>query len=390
MRNTRLDPKPVGRWVTVVRGRALIALVLAIGIVVVPPALAGGRPLGGGGSGSGSGSGGNGTAPDGNTVSGVTRHGTSGSDRMIGTDRADRLYGEAGDDQINGMGGNDELYGGRGADTVNGGAGNDQITATDGVVDTISCGAGRDTVTVDRTDRVNRNCETRRFGSAGDNGSGGGSGGTGGGTGGSTPPPSGGSSGGGNSIVRVNEPWTCTGPVNLDLVKITMRTAASDGIYLRQNCSGRIGRIEVATWTGDGLKVNAPAPVAHDLVIEGGYIRCYGQTRGHQDGIQAMGGQRITFRNLEINCNSNPNAQLFLSASNGGHPTDIVCDGCTLGRGAAQTLFITTSTRSGARNSTICQGRYDAIRIDSPANSPVNTNNRVIPATDPRCTAPPA
>ena len=34
----------------------------------------------------------------------------------------------------------------------------------------------------------------------------------------------------------------------------------------------------VATWTGDGLKVNAPSPVAHDLVIGGGYIRCYRQT----------------------------------------------------------------------------------------------------------------
>ena len=78
----------------------------------------------------------------------------------------------------------------------------------------------------------------------------------------------------------------------------------------------------------DGLKVNAPAPAAHDLVIEGGYIRCHDSTpNAHQDGIQAMGGSRFTFRNLELNCNSNPNAQLFINSANGG-----IADGARPGR----------------------------------------------------------
>ena len=124
-----------------------------------------------------------------------------------------------------------------------------------------------------------------------------------------------------------------------------------DAIHLRENCSGRIGRIEVDTWTNDGLKVNAPAPAAHDLTIEGGYIRCHDQAAGaHQDGIQAMGGTRITFRNLELNCNSNPNAQIFINAANGGSPTDIVCENCFLGSGGGSSLFINHSLRSGARN----------------------------------------
>jgi hypothetical protein len=184
--------------------------------------------------------------------------------------------------------------------------------------------------------------------------------------------------------VLTNQTWTCEGPVNLSLVKITMH-AEADAIHLRENCSGRIGRIEVDTWTLDGLKVNAPAPAAHDLTIEGGYIRCHARATGaHQDGIQAMGGSRITFRNLELNCNSNPNAQLFLAASNGGRPTDIVCDGCFLGSGAGSSLFIATSTRSGARNTLICPGRFDPIRVEG-AIEPVNSGNVVLPASDSRC-----
>ena len=164
----------------------------------------------------------------------------------------------------------------------------------------------------------------------------------------------------------VDQTWTCTGRVDLALVKVTMRVPG-DGIHLRENCTGRIGRIEVDTWTNDGLKVNAPAPAAH------------------QDGIQAMGGERVTFRNLEINCNSNPNGQIFVNAANGGNPTDIVCESFFLGSGAGSSLFINHSVRSGARNTLICPGRFSPIRIESGAVSPVNENNTVLPATDSRC-----
>jgi hypothetical protein len=164
-----------------------------------------------------------------------------------------------------------------------------------------------------------------------------------------------------------------------------MRSGSSDAIHLREDCSGRIGRIEIDTWAVDGLKINAPSPAAHDLVIEGGYIRCHAHTAGaHQDGIQVMGGTRITLIGLELNCNSNPNAQLFLAQSNGGHVSDVVCEGCFFGSGAGSSLFIATSTRSGARNSLICPGRFSPIRIQG-ATDPVNVGNTVLPASDPRC-----
>jgi len=188
------------------------------------------------------------------------------------------------------------------------------------------------------------------------------------------------------TVVRVDRPWTCTGKVDLDLVRITMRTVARDAIFLRERCSGRIGRIEVRTWTRDGLKVNARFPVAHDLVVGGGFIRCFGQVGGHQDGIQVMGGERITFRNLEVNCNTRTNAQLFISGIRGATPENVVCVNCVLGGGSAQTLFVANAVRSGARSSIICRGRYRAVRTAG-AIAPVLEDNRIVPASNRRCHA---
>jgi len=304
--------------------------------------------------------------------------GTSRADTLVGTSGNDVLRGWRGDDRLSGLDGDDVIYGGRGADTLDGGSGNDTIESRDrdDAADVVSCGPGFDRVDADANDRVSSDCEQV---------SGASTGGTTapaptGPTAPAAPPTAAGSS---RSVVLVDQAWTCRGPVDLDLVKITMHSGG-DAIYLRQNCTGRIGRIEVDTWTGDGLKVNAPAPAAHDLTIGGGYIRCHANAGGHQDGIQAMGGRNITFRGLEIKCDSNPNAQLFINSVNGGNPASIVCDGCLLGRGAASTLLIKSSSGSGARNSTICEGRYFDIRIEG-ATAPVNAGNSIIPATDARC-----
>ena len=189
------------------------------------------------------------------------------------------------------------------------------------------------------------------------------------------------------SVSLVDESWVCRGQVDMELVKVEMRTLDRDAIYLREDCTGRIGRIEIDTWMGDGVKVNAPAPAAHDLVIEGGYIRCHAQgPGGHQDGVQAMGGERITFEEIEINCNSEPNAQFYVSALSPGVPTDVVCEGCFLGPGAASTFFVDVSVRSGARNTVICSGRFHTVRVDEAlAVELVFEDNEVLEPDDPRC-----
>jgi hypothetical protein len=183
--------------------------------------------------------------------------------------------------------------------------------------------------------------------------------------------------------VRVDEPWICNRPVDLDLVKVTMRAELEHAIYLKAGCSGRIGRIEVDTWQKDGVKVNKGA---QDIVIGGGIIRCHARDdRTHQDGVQAQGGARVTFRNLTIDCKTANNAAFFVSLV-GETPEDIVCDGCTL-LPANSTVNIRKSVRSGVRNSTVCRGNTGTIRIQRAAVEPVNSANLVLSASDSRCQA---
>jgi hypothetical protein len=197
-----------------------------------------------------------------------------------------------------------------------------------------------------------------------------------------------GGSSSGMSIVRVDEPWSCNGPVDLDLVKVTIRNVHTDAIQLGRGCTGTIRRIEVETSSRDGVKVSAVENGPHDIEIGGGYVRCLGKTSPevHQDGIQVMGGERITFRDLEISCSSGPNGQLFINAVHSGLPTDVVCESCTFGAGAASTLIVGRSVRSGARDSLVCEGRYHDVRVTDRAVDAVNEGNTLLPRSDGRCT----
>jgi hypothetical protein len=185
----------------------------------------------------------------------------------------------------------------------------------------------------------------------------------------------------------VNRSFDCHRYVNLDLVKVKMRRRVDDAIHLRPGCHGRIGRIEVDTWTADGVKINGPhRPRPHDIVIGGGYIRCYRRARSvHQDGVQAMGGKRIKFRNVAVRCRTAKNAQFFVQAAVGGHPRSVVCIHCFLGGGAATTLLVGDSYHSGARRSTICRGRYRAITIARSARRAVHRHNTILNRGNPRC-----
>lgn len=295
-----------------------------------------------------------------------TIRGTPKADILVGTAGNDKIYGFAGNDWIRGLGGDDIIVGGPGRDILSGGPGNDLILARDGQRDRVYCGAGRDRAVVDALDWVHKDCEIVERPSTDDP---------------PLPPPS------GVSVVQERS-WTCTGRVNLDLLKVTMRPGATgnDAVHLRKDCHGVIRRIEIETWIGDGVKINAPAPAAHDLIIGGGYIRCFDRLpEAHQDGVQALGGERITFRDVEIRCRSNPHAQFFVSAASGGMPTDIVCDRCLLGAGAGSTIAIGESIRSGVRNSIVCRGRFRPINLTANAVDPVLTGNTVVLADDRRC-----
>ena len=299
--------------------------------------------------------------------------GYGGNDRLVGGPGADYLLGGAGRDRHEGGQGNDRLVGGpgddfllggAGQDRLEGGPGNDRIDARDGGRDFIFCGGGRDSVLKDARDVVARDCVAVQPPPMPP----------------PMPPPV------GNNIILNNEPWRCLGRVNLDLVRVTMRTTVEDALRLDQNCSGRVGRIEVETWTADGIKVQNRGTVAHDLVIESGYVKCHDVYPGyHQDGVQAMGGSRLTFKNLRIDCLRNSNFFLARGGSGASTPTDIICDGCVFGPHSGQTVFYAPSIRSGVRNSTICTGRFRAIRVEPGAEQLVNTNNRTLPRGHASC-----
>jgi hypothetical protein len=160
-----------------------------------------------------------------------------------------------------------------------------------------------------------------------------------------------------------------------------------DAIVLADGCTGYIGRIEVETWTADGVKIQNQSNPARDLVIGGGYVKCHaieGDT--HQDAVQAMAGSRITFRNIAFDCLGNSN--FFVNRAAGGNtPTDIVCDGCTFAGKSSTTVRVNVSVRSGVRNSVACPGRNvrEPFYFTGEAQSPVNSGNRSLAANDPLC-----
>jgi hypothetical protein len=190
-------------------------------------------------------------------------------------------------------------------------------------------------------------------------------------------------------IVLVDQPWTCTSHVDLDLVQVTItpksigKRSQEDAVHLRSGCTGRIGKLVVRQWAGDGVKI---AQGVHDLTVEGGTIRCHAKAPLlHQDGIQALGGRHVLFRGLTIDCGRKRarlvNSNFFVSEAgkSTSPPRGIVCDGCRLESWAAHTVSIQSSVRSGVRNSTLCYARFPqlTLTIGPEASKPVHSGNHL-------------
>ncbi len=188
------------------------------------------------------------------------------------------------------------------------------------------------------------------------------------------------------SIAQTDQTWTCRGPVDLDSVSVTMTTAISarhgaDAIHLEPGCTGRIRHLDVLTAAADAMKV---AEGVHDLAIDGGSVVCTAKLPTmHQDGIQVMGGERITLRGLSINCGRSGesliNSNLFINQAGRSTkpPTDVVCVDCFLGGSAAHTANIQNSVRSGVVSSTLCTAKYPklTLTVGPLAVDPVDSGN---------------
>ncbi len=185
------------------------------------------------------------------------------------------------------------------------------------------------------------------------------------------------------SVVLTDQTWKCTGPVNLTSVTVTINAGVSkNGVLLGSGCTGYIGRINVTQYNSDGIKVGAGA---HDLVIDGGTIRCYAKADlVHQDGIQVMGGQRIVFNNMDVGCYTANNSQAMIHEGAGLQelPTDIVFNGGKFDgqRSGAYGVSIGDSLRSGYQYATICPAHLHTWYVGSGAQQPVEVGN-VFPAS---------
>jgi hypothetical protein len=193
-------------------------------------------------------------------------------------------------------------------------------------------------------------------------------------------------------VTLVDKAFRCDNyaqPLHLDTLKVTLTAAYAgvldDAINLNHgDCTGTIGRIEVDTSIGDGVKIGS---TAHDLTIGGGYIYCHARKDGkHQDGVQALGGNHVHFQNLNTYCPTSNNASFFLTAGANGSgtpttpdwPTDVTCENCNLD-GGAQTVSIAASIDSGVFDSVVHTGKFTDHRVQPEAVRPVYANNVVVP-----------
>lgn len=165
----------------------------------------------------------------------------------------------------------------------------------------------------------------------------------------------------GETITRVNQKYVCSGPVNLALVKVTVDSThmVTPAVQIAAGCTGTIGRIEIDNANGDGIHVGA---FAHDLTVGGGYVHsplggCDLCGPVHVDGIQFLGGQRITFNNMDVNYQTATNSALYINCGRScqDRPTDIIFDHSTFRRSPTRNrvVRIGDSLRSGITNSTV-------------------------------------
>ena len=174
--------------------------------------------------------------------------------------------------------------------------------------------------------------------------------------------------------------------MDLDSVTVTMTAGdrrGGDAVHLEDGCTGRIGELTVTQSIADGIKI---AEGAHDLTIYGGTVRCPAKSPTlHQDGIQVMGGDRIRFQNLHVDCGRGRtilvNSNFFIRQAGGSTapPTDVVCDHCSFGGDAAHTVSVQDSVRSGVTNSVLCPARFSRqmLAVGHERSSPSTSGNTI-------------
>jgi hypothetical protein len=135
-------------------------------------------------------------------------------------------------------------------------------------------------------------------------------------------------------------------------VTIHRRSATLDAISLGQHCSGESGG-KVDTWSGDGIKVQNAGTVAHDLVIESGYVRCYDRTQNTTRMDRRWAATESRSETCSCHAAAGVNANLFIARGGmeASTPTGIIFEDGRLGPDAAHTILLADAVRSRPQNS---------------------------------------
>jgi hypothetical protein len=123
------------------------------------------------------------------------------------------------------------------------------------------------------------------------------------------------------------------------LEKVVIRyPAGGDAFVLAEGAKGFCKYLDLVTKMADGIKVQNSGPrFARDFEVRGGRLVAEGRNPPdvHQDGIQVMGGHRLSFFNLDIVGFAVQG--IFVNTAGGGAstPTDILFSGCRVARSGA-------------------------------------------------------
>jgi len=178
--------------------------------------------------------------------------------------------------------------------------------------------------------------------------------------------------------IYVTRTWECNR--HYDNLTVVANIPRGSGIVNQQavkllpGCSGRLN-VRITQNADDCVRVSG----ATGPLVVTGTCTCLGWNDGaHQDGVQAMGGSNITFRDFTVDCpDSSGGGGFYVDHQDTPfpYPENIVCENCNLHHGAFAAQ-IGQARSSGVRNSIMHKGRWgECIRVRSEAEGAINTGN---------------
>jgi hypothetical protein len=168
------------------------------------------------------------------------------------------------------------------------------------------------------------------------------------------------------SVNLTDQTFLCYGPLKLKSLQVTIdaNSPVKAAVKFEKGCTGSVGNLVVHQALDDGVDVGG----ATNLTVNGGLITCTGHVPGaHQDGIQVMSGNHITFSNMTVQCTTSTNSGFYVnSVTTGDLPTNVLFTHGTIDPAGSSTAFVNQAKNSGVEDSTLYPSRYFTYR-KSPA-----------------------